>query len=163
MCLLNPIPVYRDGEDIKVYKVLKVGSIGEKYLSPYNEYMPCSTWKLSKTNRLDDDYQPEMTQMFNGDVRIDGGAFHTFANLKDAAVELSYWISRTRPERWSMYNDVEYYDHYVIAECIIPADTKYVYFGWFYMANDNPVPAYASQSLTPVRVLTKEEIKKVCA
>ena len=165
MCLCNPIPVYRDGEDIKVYKVVKVLRhydivTGEKfpydaYRSPYNQFGQGSLWKLDQTNAIEED-SPKFITMFDGAKKIEWDAFHSFFHLKDAVKELKRW------ERSSECEGRFAPREYAVLECVIPANTKYAYFGWFYQ-NDfgNPVPSYASQSLTPVKELSREELKAI--
>ena len=154
MCLCEAMPVYRDGNDIKVYKVVKVikpdywdnpNNFSKVfYESPYYGDMQGSMWEIGRTNAIESP-GPEY-ETFDGMKRILGCAFHSFYHLEDAVHELEDW-QRCSPKE------------YTILECVIPANTEYVYFGWFYKNEpDEPVPAYASQSLIPVRALSKEEL-----
>ena len=152
MCLCNPIPVYKDGEGIKVYKVVEKVPYDNAYRSPYYPFGEGSLWKLGETNTIEE-CDPKFITMFDGTLKIEWGVFHTFYHLKDAAEMMFDWQKHV----YACHD----YTQYAVIECVIPANTKCAFFGWFYKNDsDDPVPSYASQSLTPVRVLTKEEINK---
>ena len=152
MCLSNPIPVYKDGQDIKVYKVVEVlRGYDTEYRSPYNPFAENSCWKLGITNVLEND-NPWFLKKHDGTMSIGIGAFHSFLRLEDAVAELRNWEKCASP----LLND-----EYTVLECVIPANTKFAFFGWYYTDDFNSVPAYASQSLTPVNVFTREELKAV--
>jgi hypothetical protein len=112
--------------------------------------MQGSMWEIGRTNAIESPGAEYET--FDGMKKILGCAFHSFYHLEDAVRELEVWQGCIPKEE------------YTILECVIPANTEYVYFGWFYQnkfyqnKSDEPVPAYASQSLIPVRELSKKEL-----
>lgn len=153
MCLLNPIPVYRDGEDIKVYKVVEKTLLNDTYRSPYYPFGEGSLWKLGETNTIEE-CDPKFITMFDGTEKIEWGVFHTFYHLKDAAEVMFDWQKHAH----MCYDNTQY----AVIECIIPTNTKCAFFGWFYTNySDKPVPSYASQSLTPVKEFSREELKAI--
>lgn len=130
MCLFDPKQI-KLNEDITVYKVLIQDS--EKLTSPYYPY----DWELNKEYKINDkpvirDYALYKT--------ISGNTFHTFKNFDDA-----------RNERIEILPAFEVYPpnlKIVIAECIIPKSSEYVYEGTFGNAQ-----AYASSSLIIKKII----------
>lgn len=164
MCLYNPEKLETDGKDITVYKVLHAGRNEEtpEYRSPYFMYMSSSRWEIGVTNHAEQLKYNEYTEdnpvktildvPGNEERIISDNAFHSFANLRDAVKELTYWIHQGYPS------------HYVIGEFVIPHDTAYVYIGKTavnYESKDmririKMVNSYASESLRLVRIIPEK-------
>ena len=135
MCLFDPKKVSPLTEDIKVYKVLlkeqdEQHDINEDvvYRSPYL----FKKWKLGERHSEDSE------NIIEEEIRLFGcigaGVIHCYRSLQDAIDEKvhqdiindKHMFSVEKPENAT----------YVIAEFIIPKDSKYVYLGTFWHKDD---------------------------
>ena len=130
MCLYKPTKISPLKEDIKVYKVLKVpaeyyGIDPEHivYQSPYNP----KDWRLGE--RYSEDKEEEVESEIKGTSSITGGLIHCFKRTQDALNDKSF-------HEIDSLNSGEIGSRYVIAEFIIPKDSKYVYSGTFCYFDD---------------------------
>ena len=128
MCLFNPMKINRS-DDITVYKILGIKD-GELH-SPIYDYL----WPVGETMSIND--KPLFKEYHNINFTttgIIGNAFHTYRNEEDA-INASTKIG-----------EIGDYDKYVIAECVIPSASKFVYLGTYNRSDD----CYASEKLTVV-------------
>ena len=137
---------------IKCYKVLvknpKFFLEGEKkFLSPYYDR---EQWEEGEKHSIYNSKSPLsmfLPSLVDSEGKINGGAYHSFKNYVDAedfADKLHYFTDTP-------------YANMVIAECIIPPDTDYVYEGESFSSVAELVPSYASHDII------LKEIIKVCA
>ena len=137
MCLMNPMKINR-GEDITVYKVLGVDENGVLH-SPIHDY----EWPVGETQEINDKADIKEHTYFNyRATSVNGNAFHSFSEKEIA--------ERDAIERH--INRCKRYPKYVIAECVIPGDSKFIYLGAFKHMDDS----YASEKL---RVVSFEDVK----
>lgn len=131
---MNPVKVSHD-EDIRAYKVLGYKD-GELH-SPFHDY----AWVIGETAAIEE--KPDIKEYYYNKVTtlsVEGNAFHTFSTKEHAVKDLTeradrrYW----KPE----------FEKYVIAECLIPSDCKYVYQGAFKTSDDS----YVSDKLKVVGI-----------
>ena len=119
-------------EDITVYKVLGVDEDGV-LRSPIRKFK----WQVGETMATNE--KPEIKEYHYlgfSSVSVEGNAFHTF---KEKEVAREYAIAKSK-----IFN----FNKMVVAECVIPADSKFVYLGVFNNTDDS----YASEKLKVVNV-----------
>lgn len=130
MCLFNPKKVSPLTEDIKVYKVLLKeedeqcdGQEDVVYRSPYL----LKKWKLGERHSEDSENTTEEGIRLFG--CIGAGVIHCYRSLQDAIDEKVYQEIIDDKHRFSVKKPEN--ATCVIAEFIIPKDSKYVYLGTF--------------------------------
>ena len=133
---MNPIKINRD-QDITVYKVLGLDENGGLH-SPIHDF----EWPVGEVMEIND--KPEVKEYhylsYNA-TSINGNAFHTFRE-KESAEE----FLRKKKGWFDMYK------RFAIAECVIPAGSKFIYLG----AQDVSDDAYASEKLMVVSYIETE-------
>lgn len=122
-------------EDITVYKVLGVDEDGVLH-SPIRKF----EWQVGETMATDE--KPIMKEHhyfgFNT-TSVEGNAFHSF---REKEVAREYAVAKSK---------IFKFNKIVIAECVIPSDSKFVYLGAFNKSDDS----YASEKL---KVVSVEEV-----
>ena len=141
MCLTHAIKFTPDN-DLTVYKVLMVSRFeNESELEAYHSpYFPKTKWTAGKRESLNVNV-PEIRYSFfeqKGTV-VEGNAFHSFHTYDKAKEEALYFISVDK----TMKED----GTYVVCECTIPKDSRFVYRGCY----DNGI-SYASSDLVLNRI-----------
>ena len=127
---MNPIRLNRN-EDITVYKIMRQDENGNLHSLYYNY-----EWPVGEVQAINDkaDIREHRYMGFNH-TSVNGNAFHSFMDkeqAKDYAIEqFARLFAGTK---------------YVLAECVIPADSKFVYLGAFNYSDDS----YASEKLKVV-------------
>lgn len=130
MCLMNPMKLNR-GEDITVYKVLGQDENGGLH-SPIHNF----DWVVGETASIDDKAVFKEYHYFNYTATsVEGNAFHSFREKETAEQYL-----RSKEGVFCKYKK------FVVAECVIPADSKFVYLGAYNTGDDS----YASEKLKVV-------------
>ena len=145
MCLKNSIRMATN-KDIVCYKVLKRRN--GKLFSPFHQYL----WTLNEVHET----PTSCPQVIIDEVW--GRAFHTISRLEDARkykrkLEVLPLIS-------FLETNTSDFD-FVICECTIPKDSKFIYEGttnFYSMEDDKTVDAYsfASQSLKINKIIVEE-------
>ena len=157
MCLYQSKKIEKeDFKGILCYKVLYLLSDGSLH-SPFYDY----EWELGKTERIENGWEiPGFVSMkpkevLAANIKVHGNitnfAFHTFKNLKDAVylAEDCYIAPVVRDGEVKTTKAV-------VAECLIPSDTEYVFEGTAPCVS-HYAEGYASQSLTIIRIMSPEE------
>lgn len=133
MCLKNARKFDVPQGGIVVYKVFKREKGTESLDSPFY-FGPL--WSEGCTYRTKI-AKPAMDVMVDAEGgKVSGGAFHSFLRVEDA-FEFCKFSSR-----------------YVVAKCIIPWNTNFAYYG---ETSVDGTKSFASESLTVVELLNKEE------
>jgi len=143
-------------ESIVVYKFLEeINSNSEYYSgcglrSPYYRYY----YKIGERCDITEN-EPYNVYNWLGD-NIEGGAFHSFANLADVVKDCVDYIDDDREWTESFMNDG---NKFAIVKCTIPKDSRHVWEGKYYNR-----PAYASTSLIVDEIVTDDwkEIRQMC-
>ena len=139
MCLFNANIINLE-EDLTVYKILiknRTVTYGDKkytfeLCSPYYPY----NWKLN--TEYNTNCQPYSFWQYMGHknvLNVYGNAFHSFENFNDAIDGLMEITSHNINTEYGK-------NTFVIAECVIPKSSEFVYCGYF-----DKAPCYASTSL----------------
>lgn len=130
MCLSNPTKISPLKEDITVYKVLKVpgkcyGMTPEHtiYQSPYHP----KDWRLGE--RYSEDKEEQVESEIKRFSSATVGLIHCFKGFQDALNDKYF-------HEIDSLRKGESRGRYVIAEFIIPKDSKYVYSGTFCYCED---------------------------
>jgi len=157
MCLYQSKKIEKeDFKGILCYKVLYLLSDGSLH-SPFYDY----EWELGKTKCIEGKWElpgvfsknpnevVELSMRVSGN--IDNFAFHTFKNLKDAVC-----LAEDRYIAPVVRDGAVKSTKAVVAECLIPSDTEYVFEGSAPCVS-HYVEGYASQSLTIIRIMSPEE------
>ena len=130
MCLFDPKKVSPLTEDIKAYKVL-LKEQDEQY--DINEDVVYHSPYLFKKWKLGERHSEESEDIIEEEIRLFGcigaGVIHCYRSLQDAIDEKVYQELRDKGLR--VPGEKLESDTYVIAEFIIPKDSKYVYLGTF--------------------------------
>ena len=130
MCLFEPTKISPLKEDITVYKVLKVPAEYDGidpehivYQSPYNP----KDWHLGE--RYSEDKEEQVESEIKRFSSATVGLIHCFKGLQDALNDKFF-------HEIDAFHSGEIGDRYVIAEFVIPKDSKYVYSGTFCYCED---------------------------
>jgi len=141
MCLTRAIKTTPD-KDLTVYKVLKVSSFeNESELEAYHSpYFPKTKWTVGKRESLNVNVPDVRYGYFTEEgTVVEGNAFHSFRTYDKAKEEALYFVS----------SDIHMMADgtYVVCECTIPKDSRFVYRGCY----DNGI-SYASSDLVLNRI-----------
>jgi len=151
MCLIDykKIDTSKRKRGIKCYKVLET-TYGTFDSPLFGDHDGGHAWTIgeireieAETPWLTDTYRSNPTTDFYAPC-ITGDGYHTCKTLKSVKEYLK-WLNGHGSIR-----------KFVIAECMIPKDTKYVYEGTAVVSSDDEgYPGYVSQSLKIVKLLKK--------
>lgn len=129
MCQVNSVRINQEN-DIVCYKVFRKKLFSNKLYSVFQDF----TWKVNKVHAIHS-YVPNI----NYHREIYSNAFHSFQSL-DGAQELCACKNK---------ESILVFSKYVVYECIIPKNSKFVYSG--YTMLKDYTASFASEKLIPIK------------
>lgn len=135
-------------ENIVVYKFLEEINSDSEYYSGCGLRSPYYRYYYKIGDRCDiTENEPYNVYNWLGD-NIEGGAFHSFANLADVIKDCVDYMDDDMEWTEGFMNDG---NRFAIVKCTIPKDSRHVWEGKYYDR-----PAYASTSLIVEEIVTDD-------
>lgn len=148
MCLIDPIKLTKNKglsfNEITVYKVFRRNRKTGQIISLYRDDFVWKTGEVMTAKGKTLSTKTLIDTAGTAHIILDGAALHSFRNIKDAD---KLYVKAIKEEA-----EEDTGSSIIIAECVIPEDSEFVYLGAYTHTDDS----YASEKLKIVEILEEK-------